>query len=597
MPADHDAAPQWRKRVIRNGEIELAAFEVGDPANPPVVLIHGWPDSHLLWNGVAADLAADHFVVAYDTRGYGESSKPRGDAPYRLEHLVDDLFAVIDAVAGGRKAHLVAHDWGSLQTWEAVTSPGAPERVASYTSVSGPNLDYISQWARDTLARPTPANLRNGLAQLASSSYIAFFHLPVLPQVLFRTLGRPALWRRFLSIVERVDASGAEFSKTFGSDAANGLHYYRANIRGKLAHPDPRAIDIPVLEIVNERDKFIRPAVFDETPRHAGNLRRRSSRTGHWLPIANPRYLAATVREFVASVTGGTDGVPQSMDRARLAVAHPAGPLAGKLAVVTGGGSGIGRETAYALAADGAEIVVADIDLENAGQTAAELKERGALAHAYLLDVADSAAFAEFADTVAATHGVPDIVVNNAGIAVGGSALDATDEQLDRVVDVNLRGVMTGCRVFGRQMVARGTGGHIVNLASAAAFTPQRSLGIYSATKAGVLLFSESLRAELAPHRIGVTAICPGIVDTNIVSTTPLAGFADEAAESAQRERLDRLYQRRGYTPDRVAAQILKAIHGNRAVVPVTPEAAIGYRVYRFFPALSRLAARGKVMG
>ncbi|GAB09507.1 putative peptidase S33 family protein [Gordonia araii NBRC 100433] len=587
---------QWRKRVVRNGDIELAAFELGDPANPPVILVHGWPDTHHLWTHVAQDLADDHLVVAYDTRGYGESSAPKGDAPYRLDRLAQDLFAVVDAVAGDRKAHLVAHDWGSLQAWEAVTTAGADEKIASYTSISGPNLDYLAEWARKVLSRPTPANLRSGISQIASSAYIGFFHLPVVPKAVFSAVGRPAVWRWFLSTVEGTDKSRIVLSDSFTSDAISGLRYYRANIRGKLANPDARDTAVPVMEIVNERDIALRPEIFSDTGAHAPNLWRRTSQTGHWLPYTNPGYLADSAREFIASVEGRAgDGVPQTMDRARVRASGPDAPLAGKLAVITGGGSGIGRETAYALAAQGAEIVLADIDLDGAAQTAAVLKERGATGHPYALNVADTAAFAEFAETVRKTHGVPDIVVNNAGIAVGGSALDASDDQLDKVVDVNLRGVMTGCRLFGRQMVERGTGGQIVNIASAAAFTPQRGLGIYAATKAGVLLFSESLRAELADARIGVTAICPGIVDTNIVANTPLAGFDDRQTEAAQRDRLVKFYQRRGYTPDRVAKQIVKAIHANKAVVPVTPEAAIGYRVYRFFPALSRLGARGNV--
>ncbi|GED99201.1 SDR family oxidoreductase [Gordonia crocea] len=585
---------QWRKRIVRNGDIELAAFELGGPGNPPVVLVHGWPDTHHLWTHVAQDLAADHFVVAYDTRGYGESSAPAGNDPYRLDELAQDLFAVVDAAAGDRKAHLIAHDWGSLQAWEAVTTPGAEDKIASYTSISGPNLDYLSQWARKVLSRPTPGNLRDGISQILSSSYIGFFHLPVVSNLFFGAVGRPAVWRWFLSTVEGTDKSDVVLGDSFTADTISGLRYYRANVRQKLAKPDPRDTAVPILEIVNERDIALRPAIFSDTAQHAPRLWRRTSQTGHWLPFTNPGYLAETAREFIAAIEG-SDTAARTLDRARVDGAGPRPPLAGKLAVITGGGSGIGRETAYALADRGAEIVIADLDIDGATETATELKARGATAHVYPLDVADTAAFAAFADTVRTAHGVADIVVNNAGIAIGGSALDATDEQVDKVVDVNLRGVMTGSREFGRQLVHRGTGGHIVNIASAAAFTPQRSLGVYAATKAGVLLFSESLRAELAEHRIGVTAICPGIVDTNIVSRTPLAGFADEAAEAAQRDRLVKAYQRRGYTPDRVAAQIVAAIEANKAVVPVTPEAAIGYRVYRFFPALSRLGARGNI--
>ena len=107
----------------------------------------------------------------------------------------------------------------------------------------------------------------------------------------------------------------------------------------------------------------------------------------------------------------------------------------------------------------------------------------------------------------------------------------------------------------------------------------------------GVLLLSESLRAELAEHHIGVTAICPGIVDTNIISATEFAGTSGDGQEQL-RDKMNGMYRRRGFTPDRVATEILGAISANRAVVPVTVEAKVGYRVYRFVPGLSRRMAR-----
>lgn len=586
----------WRRRTISNGAVDLAVFEQGDPTNPPVVLVHGWPDTHHLWTHVAPQLVeAGYFVAAYDTRGYGESSSPDGDAPYRLAELATDLFAVAEAVSPSTPVHVVAHDWGSVQAWEAVTTPGADQRIRSFVSVSGPNLDYLSEWARKNLANPTPANLAAAFSQLGSSAYTGFFQTPVLPNLFFRVAGRPGLWREFLHRIEGTPKERVVVGDTFTADAISGLRYYRANIREKLGNPDPRPTSIPVLEIVNERDIALRPAVYEHTYTHAAKLWRRNSPTGHWLPFTKPDYLATAAIEFLdAQESRSRDKQPNSLDRSRL-LSKP-GPMSGKLAVVTGAGSGIGRETAYALAERGCEVIIADLAFDNAETTARECKAKGAQAHSYALDVADVAAFDEFADTVAKRHGVPDIVVNNAGVGLGGSALDATDEQLDRVLAINLRGVMTGSRAFGRQMVERGIGGHIVNIASAAAFTPQRGLGIYAASKAGVLLFSESLRAELAEHRIGVTAICPGIVNTNIVANTPLAGFDDAATEQSQRDKLDKFYQRRNFGPEKVARDIIAAVESNKAVAPVTPEAKVGYRIYRFTPWLARLMARGNVM-
>ncbi|GAA3721518.1 SDR family oxidoreductase [Gordonia hankookensis] len=590
----------WRKSSVTNGGVHLAVFEVAGSAEPgvadprpTVLLIHGWPDTHHLWTHVAPVLAEDFRVVAYDSRGFGESDRPDGDDAYRLSVLADDLFAVAEAVSPDGPVHIVAHDWGSVQAWEAVTRPGAEQRIGSFVSVSGPNLDYLADWARDNLSRPTPRKLGRALAQASSSSYTVFFQLPVLPKMFFSVAGTPAVWREFLHRVEGTPRENVVVADTLGDDMISGLRLYRANIRQKLRNPESRPTAVPVLEVVNERDIALRPAIFADTYRHAQRLWRRNTPTGHWLPYTRPGYLADVAREFIAThSTGSRTGTSGRMDRARV-FSRP-NPLSGKLAVVTGAGSGIGRATARALAERGCELVLADIDTAAVEETAQESKAAGASASPYELDVSDTAAVTDFADVVRARHGVPDIVVNNAGIGLAGGALDATDEQIDRLLDVNLRGVVSGSRAFGRQMVERGVGGHIVNIASAAAFTPQRTLGVYAASKAGVLLFSESLRAELAEHRIGVTAICPGIVDTAIVANTPIAGL-DATHEAAERDRLAGWYRRRGFTPDRVADDIVRAIIRDKAVVPVTAEAKIGYRIYRFTPWLSRFAARQKV--
>ena len=585
--------PDWRRGTVTSNGIRLATYELGDSSKPTVLLVHGWPDTHHLWTHIAPRLAERYHVVAYDCRGFGESDRPRQVAAYSLDELADDLYAVAESVSPDDAVHVVAHDWGSVQTWEAVSRPRANARIASFVSVSGPNLDHLGQFVRDQVASPTPRHLRNVLAQSMSSAYTGLFQLPVLPNVLLRALGNPTVWKQFLRALEGTPPENVDVADSLRRDMVTGLALYRANIRAKLLRPDPRTTTVPVLQVVNERDIALRPAIYDNTPTYAAKLWRRDTPTGHWLPYTHPDYLTGLVLDFLALQTNSGEPAP-AIERARL-FTEPK-PLAGKLVVITGAGSGIGRETALALAERGCELVLADLDLASADETARACKVAGSAAHAYLLDVSDTADFVTFAARIRDVHGVPDIVVNNAGIGLAGGVLAATDEQVDRLLDVNLRGVVTGSREFGRQMVGRGVGGHIVNIASAAAFTPSRSLGLYSASKAGVLLFSESLRAELAEHRIGVSAICPGLVDTNIVSSTPIAGL-DAETEQARRDRLDRFYQRRGFTPDRVANEIVAAIEHNRAVVPVTVEAKVGYRIYRFAPWLSRIGARQNVTG
>ncbi|GAA3247554.1 SDR family NAD(P)-dependent oxidoreductase [Nonomuraea helvata] len=265
---------------------------------------------------------------------------------------------------------------------------------------------------------------------------------------------------------------------------------------------------------------------------------------------------------------------------------EPGAVFEGRRVVVTGAGSGIGLATARAFAAHGAEVVCADIDAAAASRAADALaKDLGGTGHAAQVDVSDAAQMEDFSRNIISQYGVPDIVVNNAGIAVAGPFLDHTVDDWRRTIDVNLWGVIHGCRLFGAAMVERGEGGHIVNIASLAAFAPSRLLPAYSTSKAAVKMLSDCLRAELAGHGIGVTAVCPGFVSTPIARNATYVG--PDVREQAVRD-----LARRGYPAERVAAHVLRAVHRNQAVVPVNLEGQIGYALSRVSPAAMRGLAR-----
>jgi NAD(P)-dependent dehydrogenase (short-subunit alcohol dehydrogenase family) len=271
--------------------------------------------------------------------------------------------------------------------------------------------------------------------------------------------------------------------------------------------------------------------------------------------------------------------------------------LVGRTVLVTGAASGIGRACAHAFAERGAGLVICDVDEEKLQRVEQELGERGSEALARRVDVASAAEMAAFAETVHERVPAVDILMNNAGVAVGGGFLDTTLEDWDWIVSVNLRGVVHGCHFFVPKMVERVPGGHVVNVASAAGYLASEALSAYCTTKFAVVGLSEALHEELARHRIGVTAICPGVIDTPITRNARLRGPA--ASDPDVRRRMIETYQRRGYGPERVARNVLKAVQRNRLLAPISPEAWVLYYAKRLAPWLTRwisatLAARSR---
>jgi len=251
-----------------------------------------------------------------------------------------------------------------------------------------------------------------------------------------------------------------------------------------------------------------------------------------------------------------------------------------KLVLLTGAGSGIGRATALQLAALGGRILVVDLNLASATQVASEINALNSNAQAFELDVANREAYQDFAIKILDQFGPPDILINNAGVGLSGSFLDMDLKDWDWIVSINLWGVIHGCHFFSKAMAQRGSG-HIVNMASAMAYFYRDTEIAYVTTKASVLAFSRSLRADLARFNIGVTAICPGIINTPIISATRFKG---EMANQKTLETIKKLFSKYGHPPEEVAKAVIYAIKHNISLMPVGFESYLAYILDKLLP-------------
>jgi NAD(P)-dependent dehydrogenase (short-subunit alcohol dehydrogenase family) len=239
---------------------------------------------------------------------------------------------------------------------------------------------------------------------------------------------------------------------------------------------------------------------------------------------------------------------------------------AGKIVVVTGAGSGIGRATAHLFGRLGARVHVADIDGESASAVAEEIGD----AVAHTVDCSDSAAVEAFAERVFAEGRGVDVLHNNAGIGHAGDIEQTTMDDWRRVIEVNLLGVAYGIQAFVPRMMDQGRRATIVNTASAAGLIGVPQMAPYCASKHGVVGLTEALDAELKEHGIRVCAVCPGIIDTPIVEKATLRGEPAERREAA----MD-YYRRRGASPEDVAEAVFDAV-SNGKVIRTVPRAEVG---------------------
>ena len=264
--------------------------------------------------------------------------------------------------------------------------------------------------------------------------------------------------------------------------------------------------------------------------------------------------------------------------------------FAGKSAFITGAGSGIGYAIALAFAEAGADVIATDISRDGLDRLRPEVERHGVKCHLEILNVADEQAFQELGDTLSAGNTLPDIVVNNAGIAYLDSFANTTTEQWRRTLDVNVLGVVNGSRIFINLWQQAGRPGHLVNVASGASVTPVPNMAAYAASKYAVEGLCEVIAMELIDTDIHVSCVHPGVINTSIVQHNDMM-----AVPAEQVERIQRYYLEHGDDPSVVAKAILDGVKQHKGNIFVGPGTMAAPWLKRLLPrALFRTLLRSE---
>lgn len=260
-----------------------------------------------------------------------------------------------------------------------------------------------------------------------------------------------------------------------------------------------------------------------------------------------------------------------------------------KLALVTGGASGIGKSLSEQLASRGATVIITDIDGKGAEEVAGAIRAKGGNAFSYQMNVTDTAAVSSAADTILNKHGMIDLLFNNAGIATVGDFLSIPAEEWDAIFKINVMGIVNCSNAFVPSMIRKSAGGHVINTVSAAGYFPNSYMAAYVATKYAALGISGCQRLEWEKYGIRVTAVCPGIIHTNIIKNMRVFGVA---ARAGIKENIEKGYIKRGYSPDKVAMVVLNNLSRSPFILPVSPESWVMYLLMRLKPSSTYLQKR-----
>lgn len=255
--------------------------------------------------------------------------------------------------------------------------------------------------------------------------------------------------------------------------------------------------------------------------------------------------------------------------------------LAGKVAVVTGAGSGIGRALAELLANEGCRLALADIDAGNLETTATSLRQRGVQLSSHALDVADRAAVYAFADEVLSAHGSVQLIINNAGVTVSQTVAELRYDDFEWLMGINFWGVVHGTKAFLPHLL-KNNEGHIVNVSSIFGIVGVPTQSAYNASKFAVRGFTEALRQELSGSGVAVSCVHPGGIRTNIARSARFYQGPDGKQDANRAAaRFDKLART---SPEQAAREILDGIKSARPRILIGGDARLLDWIQRIFP-------------
>lgn len=284
--------------MVSSGGIELAVYTAGTAPKigedkPVLLFAQGFPDRAFFWDRIVALLQDQCFIITFDLRGTGQSTPVKGVKPYHYDALVNDVYAVIEAMSPHHPVQLVGHDWGGIYGWEVCQDQRAIGRIKTFYTLS-PSLDQIGLWMRRRLLKPTPKHLYQLFSQLFRNSLMLFFALPLLPVLLWRS----SLAAKMMGYLYR-KFEGLTFEPydSLQQDAISFLGIYRANLLRKVLMPKPKPCLVPVHALIAQRDPFLPPWTFEVAPDWAADYRQTYIDASHWAPLSQSKRIAELIEQ------------------------------------------------------------------------------------------------------------------------------------------------------------------------------------------------------------------------------------------------------------------------------------------------------------